>query len=602
MPLIVQSDHTLLLEVENEHFEAARDDLLTFAELLRSPEHVHTYRITPLSLWNAAAAGVGAETVLDALARWGKFPTPDNVAATVRDQTRRFGRIELIAEGRDLFLTSSEPLLLEEIWSHKAIRRHLAERDRPDRLRLQPFARGLVKQAMLKAGHPVVDRAGYTPGAPLELTLSAHIPDGTAWGLRDYQVDAVDAWWGGGGPSGGSGVVVLPCGAGKTMVGVGAVARAQAQTLVLCANTTSVHQWMRELVARTDLRADQIGEYTGAVKEIFPITVATYQILTHRSRRRAGSPPLAPDDPDNFPHLRLFQERDWGLILYDEVHMLPAPIFRITADIQARRRLGLTATLLREDGREDDVFALIGPKKFEVPWRVLEGQGWIAPAVCHELRVDLPEELRPAYAVLDGSERFRLASENPVKIELVRELVARHDDDRILVIGHYIHQLEELAASLRVPLITGATPQRERERLFAAFRATEHSVLVVSRVANFAIDLPEASVAIETSGLFGSRQEEAQRLGRVLRPKADGRPATFYALVSRDTVEQDFAHKRQLFLTEQGYRYIIRHAVALDGSAQAPGAGSVAAADDDAPRTDERPAANVIPLRRSDPQ
>ncbi len=598
MPLIVQSDHTLLLEVENAHFEAARDDLLSFAELLRSPEHVHTYRITPLSLWNAAAAGVGAEQVLDALARWGKFPTPDNVAATVRDQARRFGRIELIADGRDLFLTSKEPLLLEEIWNHKAVRRHLAERDRPDRLRLQPFARGHVKQALLKAGHPVVDRAGYTPGAPLDVALSSQTPDGTPWGLRDYQGAAVEAWWGGGAPSGGSGVVVLPCGAGKTMVGVGAMARARAQTLVLCANTTSVHQWMREILARTNLRADQIGEYTGAVKEIFPVTVATYQILTHRARRRADQPAAASDDPESFPHLRLFQERDWGLILYDEVHLLPAPIFRITADIQARRRLGLTATLLREDGREDDVFALIGPKKFEVPWRVLEGQGWIAPAVCHELRVDLPESLRPAYAVVDGAERFRLAAENPVKVELVRDLVARHHEDRILVIGHYIHQLEEIAAALRMPLITGATPQRERERLFAAFRATEHSVLVVSRVANFAIDLPEAGVAIETSGLYGSRQEEAQRLGRVLRPKADGRPATFYALVSRDTVEQDFAHKRQLFLTEQGYRYIIRHAVALDPDAESP--SGPAAQGTQEPR--EPAARNVIPMRRYEPR
>jgi len=571
MPLIVQSDHTLLLEVDNPHFAAARDDLLAFAELVRSPEHVHTYRLSPLSLWNAAASGIGPADVLAALDRWGKFPTPDNIRTTVQDQARRFGRIELVADGRDLYLTSAEPLLLDEVWSHKSVRPHLAARVGPNRIRVHAFARGHVKQALLKVGHPVLDRAGYTPGAHLPLTLQPVTRDGDPWELRTYQQDAVEAFWGGGGPTGGSGVIVLPCGAGKTLVGIGAMARAQAQTLILCANTTSVHQWMREVIQRTGLGPDQVGEYTGAVKEIYPVTVATYQILTHRARRRRGEtgaveagprlqPKNAAEAEAEFPHLRLFQERDWGLVIYDEVHLLPAPVFRVTADIQARRRLGLTATLLREDGREEDVFALIGPKKFEVPWRVLEGQGWIATAVCHELRVDLPEALRPAYSVIDGAERFRLAAENPVKIELVRDLLRRHQDERVLVIGHYIDQLEAMAAALQAPLLIGQTPQREREKLFAAFRAGEVPVLIVSRVANFAIDLPDASVAIEVSGLYGSRQEEAQRLGRILRPKADGRPATFYALVSRDTVEQDYAHKRQLFLTEQGYRYIIRHA------------------------------------------
>lgn len=571
MPLIVQSDHTLLLEVANPHSGEARDDLLAFAELVRSPEHVHTYRLTPLSLWNAAAAGVTAEAVLGGLARWGKFPTPDNVRATVLDQMRRFGRIQLVAEGGQLYLAAADPLLLEEVWRHKSVRLHLAEWAGRQRIRLQPFSRGHVKQALLKAGHPVLDRAGYTPGTPLAMALRETTTSGEAWGLRAYQRDAVEAWWGAGGPGGGSGVVVLPCGAGKTVVGLGAMCRVQAQTLILCANTTSVHQWMREAALRTTLGPEQIGEYTGAVKEVYPVTVATYQILTHRRRaalsggadgeaapnrsRRRAEPPA----PDEFPHLQLFQERDWGLVIYDEVHLLPAPVFRITADIQARRRLGLTATLLREDGREDDVFALIGPKKFEVPWRVLEGQGWIAPAVCHELRVPLPDALRPAYAVAEQSERFRLAAENPAKLAVLVDLARRHAGDRLLVIGHYLRQVEEAALTLGAPLITGQTPQRQREELFAAFRAGRVGAIVVSRVANFAIDLPEANVAVELSGLFGSRQEEAQRLGRILRPKPDGLPATFYALVSRDTVEQDFAHKRQLFLTEQGYRYIIRH-------------------------------------------
>jgi len=554
----VQSDHTLLLEVANPHFEAARDDLLGFAELVRSPEHVHTYRLTPLSLWNASAAGVGAEAVLAALDRWSKFPTPDNVRATVTDQARRFGRIQLVAEDGALYLASEDPLLLEEVWRLRGVRPHLAQRTGPRRIRLEPFARGHVKQALLKAGHPVLDRAGYTRGAPLALELREATAEGEAWALRAYQLDAVQAWWGAGGPAGGSGVVVLPCGAGKTLVGLGAMCRIGAQTLILCANTTSVHQWMRETLLRTTLGPEDIGEYTGAAKDISPVTVATYQILTHRRRRREAD--AAEPGADEYPHLRLFQERDWGLVIYDEVHLLPAPVFRITADIQARRRLGLTATLLREDGREEDVFALIGPKKFEVPWRVLEGQGWIASAVCHEWRITLPAELRPAYAVAEPAERFRLAAENPAKLEMLRELAARHAGDRLLVIGHYLNQVRAAALALGAPLITGATPQRERDRLFADFRAGTLGTIVVSRVANFALDLPEANVAIELSGLYGSRQEEAQRLGRILRPKSDGGGASFYALVTRDTVEQDYAHKRQLFLTEQGYRYIIRHA------------------------------------------
>ncbi len=580
MPLIVQSDHTLLLEVDNPHFEAARDDLLSFAELVRSPEHVHTYRVTPLSLWNAASAGLGPDEVLAAMDRWGKFPTPDNVKTTVLDQARRFGKIELVAEGGDLLLTARDPLLLQEISRLRSMLPHILGPAGAGRLRIDPLARGYVKQALLRAGHPVLDRAGYRAGTAMDVDWRHPGRSGQPWEMRDYQRQAVDAWWGAGGPAGGSGVVVLPCGAGKTLVGIGALCRTRAQTLILCANVTSVHQWMREILERTTLEPDQLGEYTGAVKGIFPVTVATYQILTHRAGRRKDREAGDRDELVDFPHLSLFNQRDWGLIIYDEVHLLPAPVFRITAEIQARRRLGLTATLLREDGREEDVFALIGPKRHEVPWRVLEGQGWIATAVCHELRVDLPQDLRPAYSVAEGAGRFRLAAENPDKVPLVAELLEAHRNERVLVIGHYLNQLQHMSEELGLPLITGATPQAAREELFGQFRRGELRACIVSRVANFAIDLPEASVAIETSGLYGSRQEEAQRLGRILRPKEDGRPATFYALVTRDSVEQEYAHKRQLFLTEQGYRYLIRHAQ----------------------RTDQPAAAsNVVPLRRSEP-
>ena len=578
-PLIVQGDQTMLLEVDHEAYALARDAIMPFSEMVKSPEHVHTYRITPLSLWNAAAAGHDAAAVLAALERFGRYPVPDNVRFAISDYMARYGRLKLVADERGgLLLTSDDTDLLAQVSRHRAVAPYLAGTDERGRLRVHTTSRGLIKQALIKAGQPVEDLAGYVPGAPLHLALLDRTrDDGVPFALRDYQLDARDAFWAGGQSAGGSGVICLPCGAGKTLVGLAVMERVQAQTLILCSSTSAARQWITELRRRTSLGADEVGEYTGQRKEILPVTVATYQILTSRAAKDG-----------EMVHMRLMGERDWGLVVYDEVHLLPAPVFRMAADIQARRRLGLTATLVREDHREDDVFALIGPKRYDVPWRELEHKGWIASAECLEIRLDLPRDLRHAYALVGAREQARLAAENPLKDELAAQLAESSGDEPTLVIGQYVDQLERLSARLGAPLVTGKTPQRERDRLFGAFRRGEVRLLVVSRVANFAIDLPEASVAIEVSGLFGSRQEEAQRLGRILRPKADGRQARFYALVSRDTVEQDFAQRRQLFLVEQGYHYTIRVAEA----AASPDV------DVAATRTAGGAASNVVPFGR----
>lgn len=545
-PLIVQSDRTVLLEVDNPRYEAARDALARFCELVKSPEHVHTYRITPLSLWNAAAAGVSVEAMLGTLEELGKFPLPGNVRADIVDYVARYGRVKLERRDGDLLLTSTDDILITELQHHKQVQPFLLAR--PDRLSLQvdPARRGHLKQALVKIGFPVEDLAGYVPGAPLEIALRPNRRDGRPWALRGYQQEAVDLFWARGAARGGSGVIVLPCGAGKTMVGLGAMAQVGAQTLIVCTNTVAVRQWMAEIRDKTRVPDEALGEYTGEVKELRPVTLTTYQCLTYRKR-----------GTDEFPHLALFDAQDWGLIVYDEVHLLPAPVFRITAEIQARRRLGLTATLVREDGREDDVFSLIGPKKYDVPWRELEKQGWIAQAVCHEIRLRLPEEHRMLYALAGDRDKYAVAAQNPVKFAVARELAERHAEDNVLIIGQYLEQLDALAAHLQAPLVTGKTPNREREKVFERFRRGELKRLVVSKVANFSLDLPEANVAIQVSGTYGSRQEEAQRLGRILRPKQDGGCATFYTLVTRDTRDQDYAANRQLFLTEQGYRYTI---------------------------------------------
>jgi DNA excision repair protein ERCC-3 len=545
-PLIVQGDRTVLVEVDNPRYAEARDALAPFAELEKSPEHIHTYRLTNLSLWNAAAAGMSAAAMVEVLCRYSKFPLPSNLPADIADTVSRYGRVKLERDGDKLRLICADRPLLEELARQAKVRELLGERTGPASFLIEPAHRGVIKQALIAVGYPAEDLAGYTEGAALPLCLRSVTQSALPFQVRDYQREAADIFYAGGDVRGGSGVIVLPCGAGKTIVGIAVMALLQRSTLVLTTSITAVKQWRREILDKTDLAEDQIGEYTGEAKQIAPVTLATYQILTHR-----------PDRKEEFPHFRLFDQRDWGLIVYDEVHLLPAPVFRVTAQIQARRRLGLTATLVREDGREGDVFSLIGPKKYDVPWRELETRGWIAEATCTEVRLALPEPLRMEYAVAEWRHKYRIASENPAKEEVVARLLERYHGSRVLIIGQYLRQLRRLRKRFGFPLITGQTPSGEREKLYEQFRAGEVRHLILSKVGNFAIDLPDANVLIQVSGTFGSRQEEAQRLGRILRPKSGGEVAHFYTLVTRDTRELDFAHHRQLFLTEQGYSYSI---------------------------------------------
>lgn len=543
-PLIVQSDRTVLLEVAHPDSEDARHDLAVFAELERAPEHIHTYRITRLGLWNARAAGHTAEDMLATLERYSRFPVPQAVAVDIAETVGRYGRLVIErADDGALTLTATDPSVLREITRARKVAELLFEKRGENTVVVQAWARGQLKQELLKLGWPAEDHAGYTPGTPHDIELAS---DG--WALRPYQNQAVTNF-----TTHGSGVVVLPCGAGKTLVGLGAMAETDTTTLILVTNTVSARQWRAELLKRTSLTEDEIGEYSGQLKEIKPVTIATYQILT---AKRKGE----------YAHLALLDALDWGLVIYDEVHLLPAPVFKLTAELQARRRLGLTATLVREDGREGDVFSLIGPKRFDAPWKEIEAQGFISPASCFEVRVDLPETERLEYAASADDERYRLAATAPAKLRVVRELVEKHAGERILVIGQYLDQLEVLADALHAPSLTGSTPVAERERLYQEFRDGVTKVLVVSKVANFSVDLPEATVAIQVSGSFGSRQEEAQRLGRLLRPKESGLPANFYTLVARDTVDQDFAQNRQRFLAEQGYSYTILDADSLEAA------------------------------------
>jgi DNA excision repair protein ERCC-3 len=562
-PLIVQSDRSLLLEVDNQFYAAARDELARFAELEKSPEHIHTYRITPLSLWNAASAGVGAEDVVGTLDRYSKFDLPGNVLTDIKDYISRFGRIKLVkSDAGDLLLKSEDPMLVAEVVRHKKIQPYILDQVDRNTLKVDPRMRGHLKQALVLFGYPAEDLAGYSEGAELPLALRDMAASGDSFGLREYQTGAVAAFWAGGTVHGGSGVVVLPCGAGKTVVGMGTMAQAGTHTLILTPSTTAVRQWISEILDKTSLTPEQVGEYTGDKKEVKPVTVTTYQMLTYRPSVSAVSEETG--EIGEFPHFSIFTKHDWGLIIYDEVHLLPAPVFRVTAEIQARRRLGLTATLVREDGRETDVFSLIGPKKYDVPWKDLEKQGWIATAECTEIRLPLAPQERMEYTLADDNRiKYRISAENPLKMDLLTHLAEQHKDDSVLVIGQYIEQLQAIAKKFDAPLITGKTPNAERDRLYGEFRSGALKLIVVSKVANFAIDLPDANVAIQVSGTFGSRQEEAQRLGRILRPKKDGSVARFYTLVTRDTKDQDFSTNRQLFLTEQGYSYRIVDAATL---------------------------------------
>ena len=543
-PLIVQSDSSLMLDVHNPAFETARNDIAAFSELEKSPEHIHTYRISPLSLWNAASAGISSAEVIERLKSWSRFDVPENVLFTITQTIKRFGQLVLKETENEnyLFLEAENNNIITELESRKNLSKLLIREK--DGFLVKLVDRGIVKVELIKSGWPVKDIAPLTEGTPLEFKLRNTTLSGKDFGIRDYQQEAAAAFYGGGNKGYGFGTVVMPCGSGKTIVGMKAIDLCRTNTLIITTNIAAVHQWIRELTDKSEIDPELIGEYTGTRKEIKPVTIATYQILTWR-----------PDKESDFPHFKIFTKGGWGLIIYDEVHLLPAPVFRVTAEIQAVRRIGLTATLLREDGREADVFSLVGPKRFDVPWKELEAKGWIAEAGCNEIRVDLPEDLLIQYAAADKRRKFRLASENPRKLTIVKQLVENHNEDLILVIGQYLDQLHKIAKMLKAPIITGKTPNAEREIIYQNFREAKERVIVVSKVANFAIDLPDASVAIQVSGTFGSRQEEAQRLGRILRPKEKN--SWFYSVVSNYTTEEVFSANRQKFLTEQGYKYNI---------------------------------------------
>jgi DNA excision repair protein ERCC-3 len=545
-PAIIQSDNTVLLEVDNPEFENARDSVAQFSELVKSPEHIHTYKISPLSLWNAAASGLAYNDIYRILKQYSRYEIPEVVCTAIREQMQRYGLLKLIPMGGDLLLSSKDPILLNEIYNTKKIQPFIDQRMDETQLKVKKNYRGHIKQALIKIGFPVEDLAGYEAGDFCEIGLRPETKKSQPFSVRDYQQSSVNAFYRGGGPEGGSGIVVLPCGAGKTIVGIVIMSLLQTETLILVTNTIALRQWKEELIDKTFLQPDQIGEFSGDKKEIRPITIATYNILTYRKDK---------DGP--FLHFDLFNTKNWGLIIYDEVHLLPAPVFRMTSEIQSKRRLGLTATLIREDGMEADVFSLIGPKKYDIPWKTLEKSNWIAKALCTEVRIELPEDLRVKYSLAKDREKFRIASENHEKISIVKRIIKNHENSNILIIGQYIAQLKEIAGQFALPIITGSTSTGEREELYRKFKDEAIKILVVSKVANFAIDLPDANVAIQISGTFGSRQEEAQRLGRILRPKKGENKAYFYTIITSNSVEEKFAHNRQLFLTEQGYTYII---------------------------------------------
>ena len=551
-PIIVQGDKSVLLEVNNPLYQEARDVLLRFAELEKSPEYIHTYRISPLSLWNAASAGLAAEAIVEGLAKYSKYPLPGNVEVDIREYIGRYGRVRLTRRDNALFLNSDDIPLILELLRRKELKPYILNQEDDYTLRVDPAKRGHIKQALVNIGYPAEDLAGYVSGDSVTFDLRLMTNGGKPFALRHYQQEAGEVFYADGAAHGGSGVIVLPCGAGKTIVGLSVMNEMQCSALILTPNTVSVRQWIDELLDKTTLTEEQIGEYSGQRKEIRPITISTYQTMTYRKRKVPRTAPFN----EQYPHFTLFNDHNWGLIVYDEVHLLPAPVFSITAELQARRRLGLTATLVREDGRQEDVFSLIGPKKYDVPWKDLERQGWIATADVVEVRIPLPHETRIEYATAEDRQKYRIAAENKNKFKVLDELLIKHRHDQVLIIGMYLEQLEKVARRYDLPLITGKTGVKKRQQLYAQFKNGEISTLVVSKVGNFAIDLPNANVMVQISGTFGSRQEEAQRLGRILRPHDDSL-AHFYTIVTKDTVDQQYGANRQLFLTEQGYQYTI---------------------------------------------
>jgi DNA excision repair protein ERCC-3 len=585
-PLIVQGDGTIFLEVEHDPDHLCRDSILRFSELIKSPEHVHTYRITPLAIWNAASSRISLDDIMDVLINYSKYSIPPNIEINIRDWYSRYGKVKLVRNWEEpeetdhidkipdsIYLVSDDDTLIQELLSRKSIAQYITSQISPSCLELRSIYRGRLKQAMIKIGYPVEDMVGYLPGDPIVFDLRKVTLKGKELSIRPYQKEAMESFMHGNK----SGIIVLPSGSGKTVVGMTVMNRIKENTLIITTGTVAVRQWISELFDKTSLSPGTVGEYTGDNKEILPVTVTTYQTLTYSPRKKNadGDGTQDPDaeSPGNFteeqsfnlgryPHLEIFRARNWGLIIYDEVHLLPAPVFRITTEIQAKKRLGLTATLIREDGREEDAFSLIGPKKYDAPWKDLERQGWIATAFCHEVRVNFPsEDLKIQYAVAPPRVKYRIAAENPTKLDALKSILSRlSGDDSVLIIGDYIEQLEAIASNLNAPLITGKMRNSMREKLYSNFREGSEKILVVSKVANYAIDLPDANVAIQVSGTFGSRQEEAQRLGRLLRPKSSGVSANFYSIVTKDTVDQDFSMRRQMFLTERGYKYnILEH-------------------------------------------
>lgn len=564
-PLIVQGDRSLLLDVHAPLAEECRNALIPFAELEKSPEHLHTYKLSPLSLWNAASAGFSADDAISVLQKYARYDVPQSIIMWITEISSRFGKIKLIA-GPDievpvkensaekiiehyLYLVADSLPVFKEIGANHNVKKMLTNTLDSSDAPLYSYLikltdRGTIKQMLLQAGWPVKDEVALSDGEPLDVSLKTTTSSGKPLNIREYQTASARALVGDKGPGTGFGTIVLPCGAGKTIVGMTIMDMLKTSTLIITTNISAVHQWIDELLDKTNLTADQIAEYSGENKEIKPVTVATYQVLTWR-----------PDKDGPYPHFSIFHERPWGLIIYDEVHMLPAPVFRVVADLQAVRRVGLTATLVREDGCEGYVFSLVGPKRYDVPWKELERDHWIASAECIEVRVDLPVNQEIEYAVSTAREKHKIASMNPAKLPIVKEIIEKCPDDKILVIGQYLSQLDEIVQMLGCPIITGKTPTAERDKIYADFRSGKIKVLVVSKVANFAIDLPDASLAIQVSGTFGSRQEEAQRLGRILRPKE--RKSRFFTLITRNTVEEEFGSNRQKFLAEQGYEYKI---------------------------------------------